>query len=110
MRQEWFRCRSVSPVRENVRIHGVRALPHTSKECGRASRWDPCMVPDEDDLPLIDDSATWDGTDFASARVLLVDDMATNLFVLRRVVESLGISHVECITDATLAVEACRRF
>src|SRR5690606_14027854 len=40
-----------------------------------------------------------------NARILIVDDEEANLLVLRRMLERAGYSHLQTVSDSTLAVE-----
>jgi putative two-component system response regulator len=47
----------------------------------------------------------WAATSLSAARVLVVDDRDTNVRLLRAMLSSAGVPHIEGITDPRLAVE-----
>jgi EAL domain-containing protein (putative c-di-GMP-specific phosphodiesterase class I)/FixJ family two-component response regulator len=55
-------------------------------------------------------NGSWEELTFTTARVLIVDDVESNVVLLQRIVRSMGITDIECTSVATEAVALARRF
>lgn len=66
------------------------------------------MHADRQQLHVVPDSAVPTGDLLRRARVVIVDDHLTNTALLRRMMQTVGITHLHGVTDPRKTVQVCR--